>query len=338
MKVTIRDVARKLNLSITTVSRALDGYDDVAEETRSLVMQAAQEMGYVPNRAARMLRRQRSDTIGYILPAEAPRFYDPFFSEFIAGLADEAAEKGFDLLVSTAVPGVEDEVSCYKRWMQERKVDGFVLNRVRVQDWRIRALAQQGMPFVTLERSRDEINYPSIEVDGAAGMKLIIRHLVGLGFQRIAYLGGPEDLVIQADRFEGYCQGLGEVGLPVNHLLIGAGDLTRSGGYEAARDLLGRLELPAALVCVNDLTAIGALHAAHERGLVIGQELAVSGFDGIDETAHTEPPLTTLNQPLYQMARKLVGMLTCILGGQLLAEPQVCLQPELVVRASTERR
>src|SRR4030067_356069 len=96
---TIRDVARKLNISVTTVSRALDGYADVAGETRRLIIQTAQEMGYVPNQAARQLRRKRSDTIGYILPADKPRFSDPFFAEFIAGLGDEASAHGFDLLV-----------------------------------------------------------------------------------------------------------------------------------------------------------------------------------------------------------------------------------------------
>src|SRR3990170_272614 len=115
MAITIRDVARRLNLSTTTVSRALDGYDDVAEETRQLIIKTAQEMGYAPNQAARQLRRRRSDSIGYILPAETPRFSDPFFAEFTAGLGDEASAHGFDLLVSTAPPGSQVERQTYER-------------------------------------------------------------------------------------------------------------------------------------------------------------------------------------------------------------------------------
>ena len=120
MAVTIKDVARRLNLSITTVSRALDGYDDVAEETRRKVIQTAREMGYVPNRAARQLRKQRTETIGYILPTSAPRFSDPFFSEFISGLGDEAAVQGYDLLISS---GVDASRLSYKGYGEDTSVD-----------------------------------------------------------------------------------------------------------------------------------------------------------------------------------------------------------------------
>ncbi len=169
MPINIRDVARRLSLSITTVSRALDGYDDVAEETRLLVVNTAQEMGYIPNRAARQLRRKRTDTIGYILPASAPQFSDPFFSEFIAGLGDEAAAQKFDLLVSTAAPGTDSEEALYLRWVQGREVDGYVLNRMRLEDWRVRYLSLQGVPFVCLERSLDAIEFVGVEVDFAVG-------------------------------------------------------------------------------------------------------------------------------------------------------------------------
>ncbi len=165
MGITIRDVAKKLNISITTVSRALDGYADVSEETRQLVVQTAHEMGYVPNQAARQLRRRRSDSIGYILPSDRPRFSDPFFAEFVAGLGDEAAVHGFDLLVSTAPPGSPAERQAYERWTQSRKVDGIVLNRIHLHDWRVQYLAQVQFPFVTLERSLD-LDYPAVEVDG----------------------------------------------------------------------------------------------------------------------------------------------------------------------------
>lgn len=142
--VTIRDVAKRLNLSITTVSRALDGYDDVSEETRQRVIKAAQEMGYAPNQAARQLRRQRTDTIGYILPADKPLFADPFFAEFLAGLGDEAAAYNFDLLVASAPPDTEAEHQAYQRWVHGHKVDGLVINRLRLHDWRVQYLSKAG--------------------------------------------------------------------------------------------------------------------------------------------------------------------------------------------------
>ncbi len=333
--ITIRDVARRLNLSITTVSRALDGYDDVAEDTRQLVIRTAQEMGYAPNRAARQLRRKRSDTIGYILPASQPQFADPFFSEFIAGLGDALAESDYDLLVSTAPPGSERERLLYQRWVQGRKVDGFVLNRMRLYDWRAQYLAQQDVHFVSMERSLDPIPAACIVVDTQSGMAELMAHLTGLGHRRIAYIGASPQLKIQADRLAGYRQGLERMGITPDPSLELEADLTPAGGYQVARQLLALPDPPTAIVCINDLTAFGVLHAAHERGLRFGHELAVTGFDGVEDAAHSEPPLTTLNQPVYEIARKLVQMLLDLIDGKLLDTPQVRLRPRLLIRPST---
>jgi LacI family transcriptional regulator len=165
----IRDVAQRLNLSITTVSRALDGYDDVAEETRQLVVRTAHEMGYTPNRAARQLRRHRAEVIGYILPADKPQFSDAFFSEFIAGLGDEASIHSYDLLVSSAAPDSTEEQAAYQRWVQAGKVDGIILNRIRLHDWRIQYLAGQKMPFACVERSLDAFDFIGVESGSYSG-------------------------------------------------------------------------------------------------------------------------------------------------------------------------
>ncbi len=335
MSVTIRDVAKKLNLSITTVSRALDGYDDVAEETRQLIIETAREMGYVPNQAARQLRRRRSDVIGYILPAETPRFSDPFFAEFTAGLGDEAAAHGFDLLVSTAPPGSLAEQQAYERWLHARKVDGMVLNRLHLQDWRVQYLAQAQFPFVTFERSLDPYDYPSVEVNGRHWFKILVDHLVSRGHRRIAYIGAAPGLKIQADRFEGYTDGLVNHGLDVDARLVVAGNLTSESGYRAAERLLSLTDPPTAIASVDDMTAIGVLHAAREMGWTVGQDLAVVGFDGIEGFEHTQPPLTTINQPVYQIARRLVQMLAARISGDSLDEMRVQIEPKLEIRKST---
>jgi LacI family transcriptional regulator len=331
----IREVAKRLNISITTVSRALDGYSDVAEDTRLLVIKTAQEMGYVPNRAARQLRRQRSDTIGYILPTLAPQFADPFFSEFVAGLGDEATSHNFDLLVSTAAPNSEFESQNYERWVLGRKVDGLVLNRMRLHDVRVQYLVRNDTPFVSFERSLDQSDQASVEVDGQAGFKMLMTYLIGKGHKRIAYIGGPKELKIQDDRFEGYKQGLIAAKLNFDPELIAEGDTFREGGYRAAQQLLTLKPLPTAITCINDLTAIGVLHAASERGLVVGRDLAVAGFDGIEDAEHTSPPLTTLNQPLYAIARNLVKMLVSSIQNLPVDEPRIRVRPELLIREST---
>lgn len=338
MNITIRDVAKRLNLSITTVSRALDGYSDVAEETRQLIVKTAQEMGYVPNQAARQLRRRRSDSIGYILPADTPRFYDPFFTEFTAGLGDEAAVHGLDLLVSAARPGSQDEQQAYERWVRGRKVDGIILNRLRIFDWRVQYLSMAQFPFVTLERSLDPYEYPSVEVNGRRWFRMLIEHLASLGHQRIAYIGALPELKIQADRLEGYREGLKSQELDFDINLVVEGDLTSEGGYQAGARLLALSNPPSAIACVDDMTAIGVLHAARERGLMVGEDLAVAGFDGIEGFEHTQPPLTTINQPVYQIARQLVQMLAYRIKGIPLEEQHVEIEPVLEMRQSTMGR
>lgn len=335
MSVTIRDVAKRLNLSITTVSRAMDGYLDVAEETRLLIIKTAQEMGYVPNQAARQLRRKRSDTIGYILPAEKSRFSDPFFAEFIAGLGDEASALGFDLLVSTAPSDSRAEQETYERWVNSRKVDGIVLNHMRLRDWRVQYLAQIQFPFITMERSLDPFNYPSVEVDGRRWFKVLVDHLISLGHQRIAYIGASPNIKIQADRFQGYQDSLLTHHLPCIEELILEGDLTTEGGYRAGEQLLSLSDPPTAIACVDDMTAIGVLHKARELGWTVGKDLAVAGFDGIEGFEHTQPPLTTVNQPVNLIARLLVQMLVNHMAGRNLEEMCIKIEPALEIRQST---
>jgi len=335
MRTTIKDVARHLNISITTVSRALDGYADVSEETRQRVQQAAKDLGYVPNRAARQLRRQRTDTIGYILPADQPQFADPFFTEFIAGMGDEVSAHNYDLLVSTAPPNSSTEVDLYQRWVQGGKVDGMIINRIRLYDWRVQYLGHHSVPFVSLERSMDDYDFVGVETMSENGMNELIAHLVNLGHSRIAYIGGTADLKIEHDRFKGYESGLRSANISIDPALTVHGNLTPESGYEAAQQLFAVTQPPTAIVCVNDLTAIGALHAAHERGIRIGRDLSIAGFDGIADSAHTQPTLTTLDQPVYEIARRLVKMLLSLVREESMPERQIVIEPRLILREST---
>ncbi len=332
---TIRDVARRLQLSITTVSRALDGYNDVAAATRRRVSRAAAEMGYSPSGAARRLRRRQADAIGYILPAGGERFSDPFFSEFIAGLGDEVTSQGFDLLVSTAQPDSPAEKQLYTRWASSRLVDGVVLNRMRLRDWRVTYLAKSGLPFVAHGRTALRQQFPYIEMDSRGAFAQLVAHLAARGHRRIAYIGAPAGITLQAERSAGYRDGLAAAGIPLDTALVETGDLTRPGGCEAARRLLDLADPPTAILGANDLTAIGAMRAAHERGLRVGTDLAVAGYDGTEDAAHAEPPMTTLKQPTYDTARRLVRMLVAVLRGEPIEERSIIIKPQLIVRAST---
>jgi LacI family transcriptional regulator len=332
---TIREIANKLNLSITTVSRALDGYSDVSPSTRALVQKTADEMGYTPNQAARQLRRNRADAIGFIIPSARPRFMDPYYSEFIAGLGDAAVENRLDLLVSSTSAGDASELKQYRTWAKSRKVDGFILNRVWLQDQRVRYLHQQGIPFAALEYTKDGIDYPRVEIQCNQQYRKLIVHLMEKGFRRIAYIGGPEGLKINYNSSIAIKEALIANGLVYDPRLVTTGDLTSLGGYQSAKRLISLPDPPNAILCVNDETAFGALHAVHEAGLVVGKNIAIAGFDGVQDAAYSEPPLTTLDQPVYQIARILVQMLAQVISGKTLKEHIVVIEPNLLIRQST---
>ncbi len=334
LTITLKDIADKVGKSITTVSRALDDYDDVSPKTKALVRQAAQEMGYTPNTVAQRLQKQRTDTLGFILPTFGPRFSDPFFSEFLAGIGNKAASLGFDLLVSTRAPG-EEEMQSYREIVQGKRVDGFILLRTRQQDPRITYLSEAGFPFVAFGRTRDGLTFPFVDEDSALGMRFVLEHLTGLGHHRIACLAPPQDLTFAYHRLNGFHEGMADAGLTVDPSLIVTGDLTQRGGYEQAKGLLNLPDRPTAIVACNDLMAFGAIRAAQEIGLVVGKDLAITGFDDIPMAEHSNPPLTTVNQPIYKIGTILCEMLIHLILHEPVAETQILLKPDLVVRQSS---
>jgi LacI family transcriptional regulator len=195
MAVTIKDIARRVGLSVTTVSRALNDFDDVNVETKELIRRTAAEMGYVPNSLAQRFQKRKTDTIGLILPTFGPRFSDPFFSELLAGIGNKAASQGYDLLVSTRPPG-EDELLAYRQMVQGHRVDGLIVVRTRCQDERIEYLRSVQFPFVVFGRTEGELDFPFVDEDGASGMRLVADHLVSLGHRRIACIASPPELMV----------------------------------------------------------------------------------------------------------------------------------------------
>ncbi len=336
MPVTLKDIARELNLSITTVSRSLDGYDDVAEESRRRVRALSTQLGYVPDSSAQRLRKGRTDTIGLVMPTFGPRFSDPFFSELLAGIGNEAARGGFDILVSTCSPGPDDP-NAYRRLVAGRRIDGLILVRTRHADERIRYLVGRNFPFVACGRNDLDETLPYVDTDGAAAVHAVARHLVELGHRRIACIGAEPRLMFVTHRLQGYRRALDEWGLAREDGLIQEGDLTQQGGYDATLRLLDLPNPPSAIVCVNDSTALGAMLAARDRCMVVGCDLSVTGFDDVYLAEHDHPPLTTLRQPIYEMGERLCQMVLRMLRGDALEQPQVLLTPRLMVRQSTGR-
>jgi len=332
--VTLKDIARATGKSVTTVSSALNDYDDVSQETKELIRRVAREMGYTPNVAAQQLRKKRSDTLGLVLPTFGPRFSDPFFSELLAGIGNQAAANGFDLLVSTRAPG-PDEDEAYRKIVSRQRVDGLLVVRTRRQDPRIAFLVAQDFPFVAFGRTEQELDFPYVDEDGLLGMNLAIQHLIDVGHRRIACIAASPDLMFAGHRLAGYRQAMAENGLAVDESLIVIGDLTQRNGHQLAGELLDRPDRPAAIAASNDLMALGAMAAAQERGLIVGRDVAVTGFDDIPLAQHSHPPLTTVHQPIYRIGRMICDMLSKSIQGEPLPERHVLLRPSLVIRLSS---
>ncbi len=333
MPITIKDIAQRVGKSTTTVSRALNDYGDISPETKAMIRQVAKEMGYSPNALAQRLQKQQTDTLAFILPTFGPRFSDPFFSEFLAGIGNKAAHYGFDLLVATRPPG-EEEMDAYRFNIQGHRADGFILVRTRRHDPRIDFLKQNRFPFVAFGRTLDANDFPYVDEDGEFGMALVIDYLYRQGHRRIACLLPPEDLTFTYYRRQGIEQKTKELGLTADQISLAASDLTQRGGYQVTQTLLELDSPPTAIAACNDLMAMGAMSAAQDRGLQVGKDISITGFDDIPLAEHSHPPLTTVHQPVYQIGGMVTEMLIQKIRGKALENEQVLLQPTLIVRSS----
>jgi LacI family transcriptional regulator len=337
MPATLKDIAKKVGKSVTTVSRALHDYDDVSPKTKALVQQAAKEMGYTPNILAQRLQKQRTDTIGFILPTFGPRFSDPYFSEFMAGIGNKAAKLGYDILVSTRAP-VEEELIAYQNLVQSYRVDGFIIVRTRRFDERIVYLCEQAFPFVAFGRTEDTCNFTYVDVEGETGMYQLAKHLVALGHKRIAFIMAPEEYTFSHHRLNGFRKGLDDSGIELPLSLIVTGNMNQRDGYIKTQQLLSISNPPTAIAASNDLMALGAISAAQESGLHVGKDIAITGFDNIPLAEHSHPPLTTVHQPIYQIGEMLCQMLVQSVTGEMNTIEQKLLEPTLIIRESSSGR
>lgn len=311
---TLRELAQQLGLSITTVSRALGGHGDVSAATRERVLAAAAELGYRPNPLGQRLRSGRTEAVGVVLPVPPDRMASPFFLELLAGLGERLTAAGLDLLVTACPPG-PDELGRYRRLVEGRRVDGLVVVRTRRHDERIEYLLDRGIPFAAHGRAETSRPFAFLDADGERGFLEATRHLVALGHRRVALVNAPAEYNFSRHRLDGYQRALEEAGIRPDPRFVVEGDLTEEGGHAAARRLLALPAPPTALLCANDLTAFGAMHALRELGLRAGRDLSVVGYDDVPLARFGDPPLTTLRQPTRAMGGRLAELLLARLGG-----------------------
>jgi LacI family transcriptional regulator len=335
---TIRDIAKAANVSIGTVSNYLNDPRLLAEETRQKIQNKINLLDYHPRAAARSLKSQRTHRIGLvpIISPEDNRSTEPgdnAFQELLTGLNTIAAENGYDILISGAT-NFAQELKAYKRLIGESQVDGLVLMGIRSQDERLQFLAEKNFPFVAYGRSDISIEYPYVDVDGAAGIELAIRHLAELGHKQIAYITPPEGLMCTRQRWEGYVNGMKENHLPIQQEYVLEGGFGERTGRISTQRLLDLPNPPTAILTANDICAFGSMRVVQKCGLRVGKDVSVIGFDDISLAEHWQPSLTTISQPFRKIGFALMKSLFLILSGEK-AFPQTMMEPKLIIREST---
>lgn len=331
----IRRVATEAEVSIATVSRVFNQPDRVTEKTRERVLEVAERLGYRPNPLGQRLRKGRTEAVGIVIATPPGQSADAFFLELVAGLGEGLGEAGLDLLVTTCHSHTE-ELAHYRRLVEGQRVDALVLARSRQRDERIDYLLGHDIPFVVHGRSEQAKKpFPYLDIDGEQGFLEATRHLIGLGHSRIALIAAPPELNFAQHRLAGYWKAMQEAGLEMHPRWVQAGNLSDDSGYRCALELLSLPLPPSAILCANDLMALGVFQALRERGFRAGREVSVVGYDDIAAAHYTDPPLTTLRQPFRDMGRRLVDFLLERMSGIPAQNLQEVWAPELVVRGST---
>ncbi|MEU7825413.1 LacI family DNA-binding transcriptional regulator [Catellatospora sp. NPDC049133] len=327
---TLEAVARLAGVSRATVSRVVNGSPKVAEPIRSAVRRAVEELGYIPNAAARSLVTQRTDSIALVLPESASRVFsdDPFFPSIIHGVSQEldAADKQLVLMMTNTVGGYER----VERYTTARHVDGVLFASTHGVDPLPGQLHRLGMPVVVSGRPLGRSPVPYVDVDHIGGVRAAVRHLLDSGRSRIATIAGPQDMVAGIDRLAGY---RAELRGSDRRSIVAVGDFTRESGATAMRQLLEDDPQLDAVFVASDLMAHGAITTLRELGRRIPEDVAVVGFDDFDISRYTDPPLTTVRQPILELGRELARQLLRVIAGEEVP-PAVVLPTELVVRAS----
>jgi LacI family transcriptional regulator len=330
-RATIRDIADLAGVSIATVSRVLNDRPDVSPETRETVLQVVREHGFSTNRGARGLSSGRTGMIGLTLPLVA----DAYFGPILSGAAEALYERDMRIVLAATMHEHDREVSLVERLMRGT-TDGAILMLPEESEAELLALQKQGFPFVVVDpREPPPDGIACVAAMHADGAKQATEHLLELGHRRIGAIAGSPGWYATEERLAGFRSALAGAGILLDPELVVHSDWRIPWGTAAAHQLLGLAEPPTAIFGFNDNVAIGALHAAQERGISVPDDLSIVGFDDTQQAIIVTPRLTSVSQPLAELGRMGVSLLIRLLEGQRVDALRVELATRLVVRNST---
>ena len=328
---TLEAVAARAGVGRGTVSRVVNGSPKVSPEAREAVLRAIDELGYVPNRAARTLVTRRTDTVAlFVSEAEERVFGEPYFAGIIRGISAGLAGTGLQLLLAIAQSA--DDHTRFERYLTGQHVDGVLLISLHGGDPLPRHLEDSGVPTVLGGAPVGVEPVSCVDADNRGGARQAVEHLIGLGRRRVATITGPQDMRVGVDRLGGYQDVLSAAGLPE---LVGVGDFSEESGERAMRELLARSPDLDGVFAASDPMAVGAMRVLKEHGRRIPDDVALVGFDDSATARHTDPPLTSVHQPLEAMGREMARLLVARIRGEPIEDFMVILDTHLVTRASS---
>lgn len=335
-QITIKDIARSLKISPSTVSRALKDHPDISPATKKAVRELAQELDYQPNSVALSLRKSKTFTIGVIIP----QIVHHFFSTVISGIEDVAYKAGYHVMICQSNESFDREKASAQALLASR-VDGMLVSVAQeTSDLKhFEMLLNRNVPLVFFDRVASGLDTSSVVVDDFGGAYRAVEYLIKSGCRKVAHLAGPDNLEISQNRIKGYKKAVDDYGLALRPEHIVTAGLTIEEGRKACLELLERGELPDAIFAANDPLAIGALKVLKEKGIKIPEEISVIGFSDEPITALIEPPITTIAQPGFEMGQLATQLLLDEISHKSDEErlPSVKreLKTELVIREST---
>jgi LacI family transcriptional regulator len=330
---TIREVAESAGVSYATVSHVINNTRVVTPETRQRVLDAMAELNYRPNALARSLRQGKTNTLGLVLPDSA----NPFFAEISRFIEDEAFNKGYSVFLCNTELDTQRELF-YVDVLSKKQVDGIIFVAAGDQTDSLDFLAGEGMPVVMIDRNVPNVQVDAVLTDHQLGGFLATQHLLQLGHTRIACIAGPSSITPSSERITGYRNALEQAGIPFVEKLLIRGDYHAQSGMEITHSLLKMDPRPTAIFALNDLMALGALRAAAEAGCSVPSDLAVVGYDDLELSQFTNPPLTTIAQPKKEIGVQAVRLLVERITQNGRPPNRLILPPELIIRRSTQPR
>ncbi len=331
MTATIRDVAKAAKVSVATVSRVMNGHENVSADTRKRITEAARQLRYVPDSAARSLISGRTQTIGVLLPD----LYGEFFSELIRGIDQAARREGLHILLSSSHDDAKEAVAAIQT--MSGRVDGLLIMSPHIDAGLLRDTLPTGLPIVLINTPVDDVGYDTIAIDNYWGAHAMVRHLVGRGYRAIALIAGPERNFDATERERGYREALAEF-LPTAQPRVFAGDFSEESGYRAGQRIIGLRDRPDAVFASNDMMAVGCQFALTEAGLQVPRDMGLAGFDDIPIARFVSPPLTTVRVRIAELGQQALERLVAGFSPKENAfTPGHTLRSELVIRSSCER-